>query len=246
MRNEFANRFGSYKTTLTTLHSGKFKSVWFDQAPAVFTARVAEAGAALDELEEFCTAQETNRTGATEQKAREAAAAEEIAFQMSRALVEWFRDHNDEINAAKVDLSRSKWHSLRDQSFLDQLRLTHSLAKQLVDSEDEKCEQYGISSARVKALAREVDAYAELIAAPQSSIAERKGLTGQMRAKFNAVEAKFVSLDNLVLQFGRTPEGQELIAAYQAARIVRDLGGSGAAKAKPQASAAAPTPPPAA
>ncbi len=45
-----------------------------------------------------------------------------------------------------------------------------------------------------------------------------------MRAKFNAVEAKFDSLDNLILQFNGTAAGRALVAAYQAARIVRDLG----------------------
>lgn len=48
---------------------------------------------------------------------------------------------------------------------------------------------------------------------------------GQLRAKFNAVEAKFVTLDNLILQFASgVGDGPALVAAYQAARIVRALG----------------------
>ena len=163
---------------------------------------------------------------------------------MSRALLEWFRAHGDHTNAAKVDISKSKWHDMRDERFLDQLKLTLSLAKDAL-TKDAQADEYGITPARVDLFAKEVAEYAEIIAAPQSSIAERKGMTGQMKDKFKEVEAKFVSLDNLILQFGRTPEGREMIAAYQAARIVRDLGGSpSTAKAKAEAKAATPPAPP--
>jgi hypothetical protein len=45
-------------------------------------------------------------------------------------------------------------------------------------------------------------------------------------------------LDNLILQFGGSDAGRKLIAAYQAARIVRDLGAGPSPKQPP-------TPPPA-
>ena len=57
-----------------------------------------------------------------------------------------------------------------------------------------------------------------------------------MRERFNAVEALFVTLDDVILQFGKTEAGRDLIAAHQAARIIRDLG---AGPGQP------PTPPPA-
>jgi hypothetical protein len=50
------------------------------------------------------------------------------------------------------------------------------------------------------------------------------------------VEAKFASLDCLVLQFKTTEAGRALIAAYQAARVVRDAGAG---------PSPGPTPPPA-
>ena len=57
-----------------------------------------------------------------------------------------------------------------------------------------------------------------------ASIAQRKALTLGLRAEFNKVEAKYESLDNLILAFNTTPAGRDLIAAYKAARIVRDAG----------------------
>jgi len=57
-----------------------------------------------------------------------------------------------------------------------------------------------------------------------------------LRTRFNAVEAKFKIIDRLVLQFGTTATGLAMVSAYQAARVVRDLG----AGPSPQP----PTPPP--
>jgi len=43
--------------------------------------------------------------------------------------------------------------------------------------------------------------------------------------RFNAVEEKFIALDDLILQFANgAVAGRALVAAYQAARVVRDLG----------------------
>ena len=76
MRDEFTNRMGSFKTTLTTLDKAENKPVWFNQPPVVFTAKVADAAQAVTDLEAFCTAQETAITGSAQQKAREAAEAQ--------------------------------------------------------------------------------------------------------------------------------------------------------------------------
>jgi len=83
---------------------------------------------------------------------------------------------------------------------------------------------YGITAAAVQELTDESDDYAAVLTAPQQSIAGRKSLTEQLRPRFKEVEAKFVSLDCLILQFNTTEAGRALIAAYQAARVVRDAG----------------------
>jgi hypothetical protein len=108
--------------------------------------------------------------------------------------------------------------------FKDQLDLTLSLAHGVTTGPQAAAAEYGITAAKEAVLDKEIKDYAVVMATPQASIADRKSLTEQMRAKFNAVEGKFDSLDNLVLQFNGTAAGRALIAAYQAARIVRDLG----------------------
>jgi hypothetical protein len=82
--------------------------------------------------------------------------------------------------------------------------------------------------------------YAGVVSAPQASIADRKGLTQQLRNKFNAVELKFAALDNMIFQFNDGPASQALIASHKAARIVRDLGGG--PRPAPATTPPAPTP----
>ena len=94
----------------------------------------------------------------------------------------WFRAQGDETNAAKVDLSRSKWHGLRDQSFKDQLDLTLSLAHGVTTGpQAAAAAEYGITAAKEAVLDKEIKDYAAVMASPQASIADRKSLTGQMR-----------------------------------------------------------------
>ncbi len=64
--------------------------------------------------------------------------------------------------------------------------------------------------------------YDTVITAPQQAIAERKTRTLQLRERFNAVESQF--LDRLIELFRATPRGRDMIAAWQASRVIRDLG----------------------
>ena len=239
MRDEFTNRLGMYDTTLGNLNKPGNKAVWFQQLPVVFTAKVAGAGAGVEDLRDFCRKQQTAITGAALDKEREGKEAIEVAHTLGRALVTWFRDQADETNAAKVDLSESAWRRLRDQVLVDTGRLVRELAQGVVaGSKAPQAVDYGITAAAVASVNKEVEEYAGVVSAPQTSIADRKGLTQQMRDRFNAVEALFAVLDDMILQFGATAAGRALIASHKAARIVRDLG-AGPSPTPP------PTPPPA-
>jgi len=63
-----------------------------------------------------------------------------------------------------------------------------------------------------------------VITAPQQAIAERKARTQQLRQRFNVVESQFQVLDRLIEFFRATPQGRDMIAAWQASRVIRDLG----------------------
>jgi hypothetical protein len=225
MKDEFTNRLGMFDTALVTLNKPEHKAIWENQPPLVFTTKVADAGVAVTDLRAFCRKQETDITGAAADKAREEQEAIDATHAVARALVTWFRDQNDETNAAKVDLSPRAWGRLRDQQFLEKGRLVKQLADGvLAGANAAQAVTYGITAAAVAAVQKEVEEYGAVISAPQASIADRKATTAQLRAKFNAVEAKFGVLDDLILQYGATPAGRAMVLAYQAARTVRDLG----------------------
>ncbi len=241
MKDEFTNRLGMFDTTLLNLNTTANKAVWLDKDPLVFTTKVATATAAVVELRKFCTKQSTDITGAALDKKREGDEAVAVAHKLSRALVTWFRDQNDATNATKVDLQESGWGRLRDLEQVDQGRLVRELAQGVVAGpKSAEAAAYGITATAVTALNKEVEEYAAVVSAPQLSIADRKSLTQQMRDRFNAVEALFVALDDLILQFNATEAGRALIASHLSARIIRDLG---AAPGAPEAPAPAPEPP---
>lgn len=97
-----------------------------------------------------------------------------------------------------------------------------------------------IFTAKITAAAAAVAELRKFCTKQSADIADRKSLTLQMRERFNTVEAKFVALDDLILQFNGTEAGRALIASHQEARIVRDLG---AGPGEPEAPAPAPEPP---
>lgn len=139
------------------------------------------------------------------------------------------RDQADETNAKKVDLPESGWRHLRDlaQGVVSGPKAADAVA-------------YGITAGAVTAVNKEVEEYAAVVSVPQLSIAERKSLTDQMRERFNAVELKFVALDDMILQFSTTVAGRDLIASHQTARVVRDLGAGPGQPANPPAPMPAP------
>ena len=74
---------------------------------------------------------------------------------------------------------------------------------------------YGIATDKVKALERDIEDFRDVLTAPKASIAVRTAHTGAMRPLFNLADAKFESLDRVILRFGDTMEGRAVIAAYR-------------------------------
>lgn len=225
MQDEFVNRIGMLRTSMGTLNEPARRAVWFEQPPLIFTTRVAEAAAALADLESFCVQYGADITGAAKDKKREEEELEQAAFTVGSALVEWFLAQNDEASGQQVNLPLSAWQRLRDQALVQKARLARDLAQGVVAGpQSAAAVAYGITAAAVTALTGEIADYDALLTAPQQKIAGRKASTRQFRTRFNAVEAKFESLDRLVVQFRTTEAGRDLIAALVTSRVIRDLG----------------------
>lgn len=156
MKNDLTNRLGMFNTSLTMLNKDEHKAVWYQQDPKIFTAKVAEAQSAYDNLADFCKKQSIVITGSAGDKAREAAEAEDAAHPIARALVQWFRDQKDETSAAKVNFTLSDLRRMRDQDLLAQLNITLALAQGVTGgAQAAQAFDYGLTPEKVTALAKE-------------------------------------------------------------------------------------------
>ena len=219
MRTEFTNRLDSFRTTLAFLDSRS--AVWKGQPPLRFTKRAADAVAAVDELAAFCQQQGAIITGSATDKEREQAELEDVIYPLGKAVAECCRDLGNEADAAKADFTSSAWRRMRDATLLANARQVIALASGLLGgAQAAVAAECGITAAAVAVATKEADDFEAVIASPQQAIAGRKGLTALLRDRFNAVEAIFGSLDNLIEQFGDSA----FVAGYKAARITRDLG----------------------
>lgn len=221
MKDAFTNRLGAFRTTLDFLQVPANKAKWDGQPPLRFTARVTEAVTAVAALATFCQQQSAVIKGAAMDKAREEKELEDEAFVLGQAVVECCGGMGNEADAARCDFSKSAWRGMRDAALLANAREVIRIAEELLAGPHAAvAAECGISAVSVAACKKEADDYKAVLTAPQQSIATRKALTAKLRERFNAVEKVFTSLDGLVEQF----TDKTFVAAYHAARTVRDLG----------------------
>jgi len=225
MKIELRNRLTMFDTSLGILQDPARKGVWFQQDPQAFTAKVAGAAAAVADLETFCKQQGVDISGAAGDKQVERRGLSTVACSLGGALATWFEDHNDLTDAAKVNYPISVWLHLGGEDLKARAKTVYDLGNTVATGTSAAdAAAYDITPDAVKELGDEMATFNTLVTAPQQAISGRKSLTDQLRARFNAAEALFVQLDRLILRFNGTPEGAALIAAYQAARIVRNYG----------------------
>lgn len=237
MKDEFTNRLNAFRTTLDFLQAPANKPKWDGQPPLRFTARVAEAVTVVAALAEFCQQQGAVIKGAAVDKAREEKELEDAAFVLGQAVAECCRGLGNEADAARCAFSKSAWRGMRDAALLANAREVIRIAEGLLSgAQAAVAAECGITAATVAACGKEADDYQAVISAPQQAIAGRKATTGQMRDRFNAVEAVFESLDGLVEQFA----DKTFVGGYHAARTIRDNGHGPATEQAPAPPASPP------
>jgi hypothetical protein len=233
MTDEFTNRFTMFETALGVLNSDDFKGVWLTQAPLVFTDKVAGAAKEVQNLDAFCTEQGVNVHGATMDKEAAQSKLEDLAHKLSRALVSYFRDKDNQTDAEKVNFKLYQWRGMRDAKLKENATVVRDLAQAAVDNDKGVAETYGINAAKVTALSDELAVWGNASTSPAQAVSKRKGMGTLFRQKFNGVSVLMHDLDDVILQFDETEQGRNMIAAFKAGRIVRDLGHGPKAKTPP-------------
>lgn len=241
MQDEFSNRLDSFDRSLATLDLPEHKPIWENQPPLAVTTKVGEARTMVGELQAAQQRQEAGTSGATDEKDREETELEEAAGVLAEALVIYFTDQGQETEAGEVDLTESDWTKLRDQQLLGKSQLVIDRATALSSGATAvDAAKYGITPAAVLSVTKERTDYDNIVNAPGVTIAVRKALTTGFRPAFRLTEKKFAEVDKLLRQFRTTAAGRTMIAAWNAARIIKDAGHTGGGEAPTN-----PTPPPA-
>ena len=222
------NRLTMFQTSLRTLN--EYKEVWLDQPPRIFSTKVQQAIDAVGGIESLAREQEADQTGVAESKQRQAAELEESGYLFGSTLAIWFEEQEDPRHS-QVELSPADWRRLRNQQLLEKARLVRVLWQDVLSSDHSNAaEEWGVTQTGLETLSTEIEEYAQIIAGPQQAIAQRKALTTELVEKFREVSQQFDVLDKLILHFGlASSTGRDLVSAYQASRIIRDLGSRRAA-----------------
>jgi hypothetical protein len=225
MKNEFCNRLNMFQSSLGILNDSTRKSVWFQQDPQIFTTKVADAGQAVGNLQKFCQQQGMRIIGSAGDKLQERGTLTTTAHALAGALATWYEDQKDMTDLAKVNFPLSHWQHLSGEEIEEAAQEVSDLASAIIAGpQAAAAAPYDITPDSVKELDGEIESFDGVVSAPQQAISKRKSLTENLRDQFNAVEAKFVQIDRMILRFNGTAAGVALIAAYQAARTVRGYG----------------------
>ncbi|HEX7260419.1 MAG TPA: hypothetical protein VF258_01265, partial [Luteolibacter sp.] len=226
MNAELDTRLKAFNRSFSVLDLPEHPPVWLGQSPQIFTVKRDEAHAMVAILAEAAKKQEAGLGGMTSEKDREETELEDAAFIMAQALVQWFNDHQQETEAGQIAMSKTAWKNLRDQQLLSKSQLVIDHASGVAYGPySMEATQYGITPDAVELLTKERQDYADIVNAPGAAQAVRKALTKGFRPAFSLVEKKFGELDALIIQFGTTPAGNSMIAAWNDARIQKGNNG---------------------
>ena len=216
-------RLKAFNRSLDLLAKQENRPLWENLPPLVFTVKYGEAVTMVEAIEDAAKKQEAGLGGVTEQKDREETELEDADFILAQAVALWLTDKGREAEAGEIDLTKSEWQGLRDQQLLAKSKLVIERAEAVVAEPDAAA--YGITAAAIAALVSERSDYDEIVNAPGVAQAIRKALTKGFRPAFNLVEKKFRQLDSLIIQFGKTPAGAQMVAEWKDARIQKGNNG---------------------
>lgn len=246
MQDEFSNKLDSFTRSLAVLELPEHKVLWLDQPPEICTTKIGEAHVMVGELKAAQQRQEAGTTGATKEKEREQGELEEAASILAEALVIYYTDKGQETEAGELALTESDWAALRDQQLLAKSQLVIDRATSLTSGATAAdAAKYGITPAAVQSVTKERTDYDGIVNAPGVTIAVRKALTTGFRPAFKLTEKKYAEVDKLLRQFGKTVAGRNMVAAWNAARVIKDAGHAGGGTAAPPAEGGTTPPPPA-
>ncbi len=242
MNRRHSTLLNSVRACLNVAESPEYKSVWSSSPPADFRKEIQQVAADFEAVTTKYALALAATGGAGDAKAAAKAALENSTHVLARALALHFRRTGDLDRRGKVDMSRSKILRHRAQELVSTATALRDLAVPVVG--EPGAEDRGITAELLDEHSRVLAAFTVAMGSPRGQIANRGALLHEVEADIPALMKKLRDLDDLVLQFHRTPAGRRFIEAWRRARIIVDAGGSpsepAATDSPPEAPHAAP------
>jgi len=216
MNTKQTNKLRAYQTVQAVLET--HETVW--QTLPAFANAVTEFADLLPEIQTLARTQ-LSREGLSQEKNYALAALGDAAFEVGAAIHAYAVTTQDYALEGRVDFSRSTIVMGRTASVLARTRDIHAVAtEQLANLAD-----YGITTAKLTAFKKKIDAYEASLSKPRHQIATSSAATLNLQTQFNAADAILNKrLDKLVFQFKAA--APEFVKAYQTARVIVDIPGS--------------------
>ncbi len=209
------NKLRSYATVQGVLET--HEATWAG-LPA-FVAGVTRFNSIVSEITALAQTQ-ASRLGATNEKAYALAALGDAAFEVGAAVHAYAVAQEDYALEGRVDFSRSSIVLGREASVVSRCRDIQAVATEHVA----ELADYGITTAKLTALKKKIDAFEAGMTKPRQQVAESSAATIALAERFKeADEVLNKCLDKLVFQFKTS--GPELFNEYQTARSVVDIRG---------------------
>ena len=233
MNAKLENKLSMYLAVQLVLDRNK--TTW--QGLTALADAVTEFNQHVANIPPLAQTQSTPSAGITADKAQLRAAMAQAALEVAAATHAYAKKAKNNDLAAKTKVALSHFTQGRDTVAADRARVVHAAAASVVAS----LAPYGVTAAKLTALAAKIDAYAASLGKPRDAVASSSTATRLLKAEFTAADALLRDqLDALVPQFAAA--NARFVQDYQNARIIVDSRGGPGTPPPPPAT----TPPPSA
>lgn len=230
MKDTLVNKLGSYQSSLGVAYKDENLPIWQTRPPLRFTEAIADAGKSVEGLASKGAIQSESIKGFTQALKVMRKQFERDLHVLARATYRCLLSLNRVEDAAKVDLTPTNLHDARAVALAGMGEVVLDLAE-VLSKAGGGGEAYGVTDVKYASLNTQWQKYSVAVGAPITARGKRFALTHELPRDFAATENLFSELDDLIVQFRGTPEGDLFVDTWFQSRHVIDLGHGHAAPA---------------
>lgn len=228
MKLRTSNQLNMVDACLTVAQNKEYVPIWKDKEPEDFTTDLDQLQIGYATLMAKCALAESAMGGAADTKALAETTLEDQIYVLSRALASHLKKTKDLTRLAQVDVTRTEIMKLRENDLVTKATAIRDLAAAVQFEAD--AGKRGVTALRVATLSAAISAFKTAMAAPRGQIVNRSTLLKEIETDAAALMEQVNDLDDLVLQFEGTEQGERFVEAWKRARMIIDRPGEITAK----------------